>query len=72
MNEWQPIATAPKDLTEVLVYDPDYGGVVVAQYEMYATRPFWSSDIHDFTTGGHKIEPTHWQPLPPPPAKEPT
>lgn len=68
--QWQPIETAPKDLTTVLVYDPDYGGVRIAQYECHAKPPFWSLDVYDLTFNTSesreriKIEPTLWMPLP--------
>ncbi len=73
---WQPIDTAPKDLTEVLVFDPDYGGVRLAQYEVHAQQPFWSIDVWDLTTIGTsrdriEIFPTHWMPLPDPPVPSP-
>ena len=68
-NDWQPIATAPKDLTEVIVYDADSEGVFIAQYEKNARPPFWSHDTHDIAVGrtGELLRPTHWMPLPEPP-----
>jgi hypothetical protein len=73
MSEWQPIDSAPKNLDEVLVYDPDYGGVRMAQYESQAQPPFWSIDVWDLTmpnTARERIEihPTHWMPIPSPPS----
>lgn len=69
MTEWQPIETAPEDLTEVIIFCPEYG-VTVAQFELYAKPPFWSVDTWDLSTD-HEVEParpTHWMPLPAPPA----
>jgi len=72
---WQPIETAPKDGTEILVYRKDAGVLViqfVAPYDMvgtHDTEPDW------FTTYGEHIAdvPTHWMPLPDPPTEgEPT
>jgi hypothetical protein len=48
---WQPIETAPKDGTEVLLYHPDLG---------MACWPWWGRQ-------GPWHEVTHWMPLPPPP-----
>jgi hypothetical protein len=70
---WQPIETAPKDLTEVLVYDADRDGVFVAQYESNAQPPYWSYDTHDLVfnaRSGELMKPTHWMPLPSPPLPE--
>jgi hypothetical protein len=60
---WQPIETAPKDGTFVLVYwrDPpqDYPPDVL----LYSSESGWVDDY-----GSKYMEPTHWQPLP----EEPT
>ena len=65
---WQPMATAPKDGTDVLVYSDC---VTIANW--IAKDGFWS----DFTiSDGYTADdqhcpcepaPTHWMPLPPPP-----
>lgn len=61
--EWQPIRTAPKDETEVLLYLEDYSenvsGVFVGYYER---KGFWRSG-----SDGWRWYPTHWMPLPKPP-----
>lgn len=77
--EWQPISTAPKDGTWIWCYGEaaDEGGHIVdrnqfsAQYTNYlngrTTDHFcWQFAWYD---GGYygRCEPTHWQPLPPPP-----
>jgi hypothetical protein len=81
MSEWQPIETAPKDGTRVLIT----GGVWMD------TRLAWPFDnqkalthveiaqylegdgfvISDFSDGTYEIaKPTHWMPLPAPPAAQ--
>lgn len=58
--EWQPIETAPKDGTNILVHSPE--GEQVA---------WWSEGWNKFLTtgGGDDLwdEPTNWMPLPLPP-----
>lgn len=57
MSEWQPIETAPRDRTDVLVLLAN-NSVRVARYVVgWATVP-----------GGWTLYPTHWMPLPAPPA----
>lgn len=54
---WRPIAEAPRDGTDVLIYDPTD-----------PKSPFavdWFS--HDADTPGWLGNPTHWMPLPAPP-----
>jgi hypothetical protein len=60
MNDWQPIESAPKDGTEVLVHDE--GAVVIA----------WWSEEHAawMEHGPMKPPPQHWMPLPTPPKGE--
>lgn len=72
MARWRPIKTAPKNLEAVAVYDPDYGGVRVAQFECHAKPPFWSIDTEDLCPipaerSRIEIQPTLWTPLPAPP-----
>jgi len=66
--EWQPIETAPKDGTYVLVTD---GKEVYRSYyeDIYPedNRPQWfDNSYYSFDPG--EI-PTHWMPLPKPPTK---
>ena len=62
--EWQPIETAPKDWTDVILFDPacETGKDVVVGY-------FSHSDGGDncWKAYGMMIDPTHWMPLPEPP-----
>ena len=64
MNDtgWQPIETAPKDRTPVLLWDLVVG-VLVARWDGAAWPHYWDSE----TIPGQD-ELTHWRPLPPPPA----
>ena len=60
MSEWQPIETAPRDGTEILLfargpYKDDYRGV--GQWSGQRNDWFWN----------FAIRPTHWMPLPEPP-----
>ena len=62
-REWQPIDTAPRTTS------PEIIGCVYSKGVM-TKEPFisfWSP-----TLGKFFATPTHWQPLPPPPDKEPT
>jgi hypothetical protein len=54
-EEWQPIETAPKDGTWVLVHHAGWSLPEVGHYSQYA--PVWQ-------TLNHGIDPTHWMPLP--------
>jgi len=71
MNEWQPIETAPKDGSAVMLIDerceylPDRWAIAYWRPDSWAND--WrvcGADGRDYQTD---IEPTHWQPLPEPP-----
>lgn len=67
MSDWRTIDSAPRDLSEVMVFCPAEG-VVVAQFEPGAAEPHWNFDVHDLLANGKtRCNPTHWMPLPPPP-----
>lgn len=66
---WQPIETAPKD-TDVVAFFPDtrdgYNVMIVHQF---ADDPgAWYQQDADLCPDALDVEPTHWQPLPDPPA----
>jgi hypothetical protein len=61
MSDWQPIETAPKDRTGVLVYRPKMRGSDRIQIRV-------PSDWCGPTCCPH-AEPTHWMPLPEPPPR---
>jgi hypothetical protein len=67
---WQPIETAPKDGTAILVRVPNYA------YDSSETMTVvrWRHECWELTRGGSYAEdhdlnatPTHWMPLPEPP-----
>jgi hypothetical protein len=65
LSGWRDIATAPKDGTRVLLFNPGE--------PPYQCVGCWLNN----TTGGGwvssewDVEPSHWQPLPPPPEEQP-
>ncbi len=73
--DWQPIETAPRDGTPVLVFSPhvplsDPTNVAVGKFETYGEVSWWAyceSVLADIT-GQIEPEPTHWMPLPKPPS----
>lgn len=85
MSEWQPIESAPKDGSYMLLYFPegarslreDYDAQDWSEYEPAMMLGFWSGDnypenewTHDFYEGiSFYGEPTHWMPLPTPPTE---
>ena len=62
--DWQPISTAPKDSTIMLLFSAGVDVMTVGffrrKYDEWNTIP-----------GCGFIEPTHWMPLPPPPKDQP-
>lgn len=69
MSEWQPIETAPKDGTSILVWRRNQ--VLVAHWDIdkYAKtpRPYWGAfDVWN-KTSNRLTPPTHWMPMPRPP-----
>lgn len=78
MIDWQPISTAPKDGTRVLlaaighevgfgVWEEDKGRTLIA-----ADEPYWEPYDHSSWNLEYKdgkwFEPTHWAPWPEPPS----
>lgn len=68
MSNWQPIETAPKDNTAVLVHVP-------MKTINFVSTAFWDTTACEWRVAWVGIdnkpcvikEPTHWQPLPQPP-----
>lgn len=69
---WQPIETAPTDMTWVIGYDAKDGEVGTIIFDL--TGDVDDEDVHyEWTDGMRTWHPTHWMPLPEPPkAKEAT
>ncbi len=75
-QQWQPIETAPKDGTVVMVCNED--GAWIAKYvPIYpsgyrAENPWFSLMLnHNHMRKGKPFGPTHWMPLPAPPLPGP-
>lgn len=66
MTKWQPIETAPRDWTKVVGYDGNiaadinWSGIVI-------DGPRWWVCHNDILSS---MSPTHWMPLPEPPASD--
>jgi hypothetical protein len=70
MSDWQPISTAPKDGTQILVYFPQIGVWQVLWSREVFNDGFWcvsDNKFEDRPLRGWSDEPTHWMPLPDPP-----
>lgn len=61
---WQPIETAPKDGTYVLVFVESSGGLGEAYFDIQDDNWWWANTApHDFDPT-YATDPTHWMPLP--------
>ena len=70
-SDWQPIETAPKDGTEILIASDCF--VEAAYWEgKDSLYPWVTLDGQHVTNGRQEgiYGPTHWQPLPAPPLPE--
>ena len=77
MSDWQPISTAPKDGTRILLYRPGsypWAAVVAGEFDLQAhygkPRPYWTHDRERMAgvQEARNKPPTHWMPLPAPPS----
>lgn len=70
--DWQPIATAPKDGTEILLWEDGLDEPAIGAFISFADVGGPPEGYHDgwYDTmqGTCEFTPTHWQPLPKPPA----
>lgn len=65
-ESWRPMDTAPRDGSEILIYDPREGyGVNQAKWDEWAAA--WVEVIEEHG----RFEPSRWMPLPAPPADNP-
>jgi hypothetical protein len=71
-SAWQPISTAPKDGTEIMVlnthddnhgYCTEKGQIGIAYWGKALSKERWCSTV--CCDGVSYFEPTHWMPLPP-------
>lgn len=74
-DAWQPIETAPRDGTTVVVYFKGHGAMTVTWEDPYGDDPeaaVWCVTDHKHgpypVRGYHTGDDTHWHPLPAPPA----
>lgn len=74
MSEWQPIKSAPKDGTPILIFNPRNDRKPVCEaawaYDYEGAPGYWATP-HGVKGRGYTIlpeAPTHWMPLPEPPA----
>ncbi len=64
MTQWQPIETAPKDGTEILIYHRDWDAIHMAAWatNRLTSKGYWMC-VADWSA---EAIPTHWQPHEPP------
>ena len=65
-SQWQPIETAPKDGTKVLVWRPYED----KDHEAHCGVDRWSDVSGSWWNSRRYQQPTQWQPLPSPPTQE--
>lgn len=61
---WQPIETAPKDGTDILAYQRWEEGTERILVMRWDEKGGWRTNVHSFV----RFDPSHWMPLPSPPA----
>ncbi len=71
MAEWQPIETAPKDGTRILLYFPvlpkHYDQQSKISVGLSVNRGWWVTALGAGGLYDGETRPTHWTPLPEPP-----
>lgn len=72
MSELQPIETAPKDGKELLLFDAVEKIYVVGRWSKHNHVPIygWVRQVELYGEEVDGFDPTHWQPLPPPPTDQ--
>lgn len=76
MSEWQPIETAPRDGTWLLLTGGDIqygwdGDTVPPCVCGHSSGREWQFAWYDGGAYGEYLRPTHWMPLPAPPEAQP-
>jgi hypothetical protein len=72
--EWQPIETAPKDGTRLLLWDSlaknhAFGSYSPTEDDPFEAGPYeWCAENYGYDGSEGKIIPSHWMPLPTPPS----
>lgn len=82
-DQWQPIETAPKDGRDMLLWHPQFG-ILMGHWDHVGTSDWWAvyawpQPMHSHpcegwfspfmeSDGVDGVDPTHWMPLPAPPA----
>ena len=67
-SAWQPIETAPRDGTEVFVWDGAKAVVAVSEHDFFGDVIHWPIDEWgDKRRDQPPVDGIHWQPLPSPP-----
>lgn len=70
MTNWQPIETAPKDGTRILIYDPTHYRDPIITIAEYRCGGWLGEDGGVYDCCSSEYEPTHWMPLPLPPKND--
>ena len=77
MSKWQPIETAPRDGTTVLLYPPTWKSKTCSMGKFnpdkycQKPKPYWNrDDDNGRVSDSRKAITTHWMPLPPPPKEQ--
>jgi hypothetical protein len=72
-SPWQPIKTAPKDGTAILVLLPSLydDGLPALLWADDGVQIGWWDGEDWVNLKSELLDPTHWQPLPPPPQEAP-
>ena len=68
--KWQPISTAPKDGTSILIFEAHVVTAGIDQVLSGVVRVSrWRDDTIPSGWAGAENAPSHWLPLPPPPQR---
>ncbi len=67
MSEWQPIATAPKDGTVILIYGDEAMTTAYWRHIQMGRDGYWALWCAGSYAEDDEVNATHWMPLPEPP-----